>query len=277
MLGDIVREARIRKGLTQARLARLAGVSRRHLAALEKGANVSVLVLRKVAGVLDLREISLGTLSLRPGDDGAPFNVALLTDTLREARTAARRVDAILSRAEGIASGGTPDPHPIPAGGPPPGNFTSHFPSLPVRQLDIRRRKASGANLHDDRPEWLEVRTAGELRHGTAVDESKTEPIVMPASIVEDGELLFRARGDELRGHNIEDGDLLVVQLRTSGKAATGELAIGRIGDKVYVGRWWQKHGQKALMTDNLSEVTIGPSKRSLKVMAVVNQIIRPK
>jgi transcriptional regulator with XRE-family HTH domain len=45
MLGETVREARIRKNLTQARLAKLAGVSRRHLAALEKGANVSMNIL----------------------------------------------------------------------------------------------------------------------------------------------------------------------------------------------------------------------------------------
>jgi hypothetical protein len=25
---------------------------------------------------------------------------------------------------------------------------------------------------------------------------------------------------------------------------------IGKIGQVVYVGRWWQKHGQKALMTN---------------------------
>ena len=60
MLGQIIRAARIKKGLTQARLARLAGVSRRHLAALEKGANVSVLVLKKVAAVLELTAIDLG-------------------------------------------------------------------------------------------------------------------------------------------------------------------------------------------------------------------------
>ncbi|HEX7830447.1 MAG TPA: helix-turn-helix domain-containing protein, partial [Thermoanaerobaculia bacterium] len=65
MLGDTVREARIRKGLTQARLAKLAGVSRRHLAALEKGANVSVSILQRVAAVLELTEIPLGDLSLR--------------------------------------------------------------------------------------------------------------------------------------------------------------------------------------------------------------------
>lgn len=280
MLGDIVREARNRKGLTQARLARLAGVSRRHLAALEKGANVSVLVLRKVAGVLELREIPLGDVSLRTQADGASLNVALLTDTLREARSGTRRVEAILTRAEGIASGETPDARPIPADAPAPGSFTTHFPRLPARKLELRPHRpaatVSGNNvLRDDAPDWLEVRTAGELRHGAPVDESKSEPVVLPADLVDDGEIVFRVRGNDLRDHNIEDGDLLIVQLRTSGKAATGELAIGRIGDRVYVGRWWQKRGQKALMTDSLAEVTVGPSKRSLKVVAVINQIVR--
>jgi transcriptional regulator with XRE-family HTH domain len=278
MLGDIVRDARTRKGLTQARLARLAGVSRRHLAALEKGANISLLVLRKVAGVLELREIPLGDVSLLTEEPGHGVNVALLTDTLREARTGTRRVEAILSRAEGIASGVAPDPRPIPADAPEGGSLTSHFPRLAVRTLAIRRQRPARSGLvHDGAPEWLEVRTAGELRHGTGIDESKTEPIVVPASMVDDGEIVFRVRGDDLRDHNIEDGDFLIVQLRTSGKAATGELAIGRVGERVYVGRWWQKRGQKSLMTDGLSEVTVGPSKRALKVVAVINQVIRPE
>src|SRR5256885_16694522 len=105
MLGETVRTTRIKKGLTQARLARLAGVSRRHLAALEKGANVSVNVLKKVASVLDLTEIHLGGLSLHTvaGDPGG-FNVPLLTDTIREARADADRAQSLLARAEGLLS-----------------------------------------------------------------------------------------------------------------------------------------------------------------------------
>src|SRR5438477_730327 len=106
MLGDTVRSTRIKRGLTQAKLARLAGVSRRHLAALEKGANVSVNVLKKVATVLDLTEIQLGGLSVRtaPGDAGA-FNVPLLADTIREARADADRAQSLLARAEGLLTG----------------------------------------------------------------------------------------------------------------------------------------------------------------------------
>src|SRR5687768_14704187 len=103
MLGETIREARIRKGLTQARLAKMAGVSRRHLAALEKGANVSVSILQRVANVLELTEIQLGDVSLRRGEkDRSALNVPLLTDTIREARVEAERAQAILARAEGL-------------------------------------------------------------------------------------------------------------------------------------------------------------------------------
>src|ERR1700754_4564845 len=102
MLGETVRAARIRKNLTQARLAKLAGVSRRHLAALEKGANVSVSILQRVANVLELTEIPLGDLSLRSPENERNVNMPLLTDTIREARAEAERAQAILSRAESL-------------------------------------------------------------------------------------------------------------------------------------------------------------------------------
>src|SRR5437763_1075868 len=106
MLGETVRSARIKKGLTQAKLARLAGVSRRHLAALEKGANVSVLVLKKVASVLDLTHIQLGGLDLRATETRKNgVGVAVLADAIREARTAVRRSRAVIARAQGLING----------------------------------------------------------------------------------------------------------------------------------------------------------------------------
>src|SRR6266699_454251 len=114
MLGETVRNARIKKGLTQARLARLAGVSRRHLAALEKGANVSVNVLRKVALVLELTEIRLGNLTVQTGGrDQAMINVPLLADTLREAHAGALRTESLLARAEGLVGSSTGEPTPL--------------------------------------------------------------------------------------------------------------------------------------------------------------------
>lgn len=262
MLGETVREARIRKGLTQARLAKLAGVSRRHLAALEKGANVSVNILQRVAQVLELTEIQIGDLSLRSNEADRNINYPLLTDTIREARAEAERAQAILARAENLLGGGSSDRH-----------VEASFPRMPVRRLESHR--VPSADMLRERPDWTEVETAGEIRHGQPIDETIKEKVAVPKSLVEEGEIVFRARGDSLHDQGISDGDLLIVELRPRGRASTGELVIGRIGKQVFIGRWWQKHGMKALMSNGLSEVTVGRSSRSLKVVAAINQIIR--
>lgn len=264
MLGNTVREARIRKGLTQARLAKLAGVSRRHLAALEKGANVSISILQRVAAVLELTEITIGTLSLRSTDD-RQFNVPLLADTIRQARAEADRAQSILARAETLLGVERPASR--------FGAAETTFPMLPVRRVSPQR-PGSGDAIRDA-PEWVEIETSGEIRHGQPIDEKLKEAVALPKAIVEQGEIVFRARGGDMRDQGIEDGDLLVVELRPRGRAATGELVIGKVGRQVYVGRWWSKHGQKALMSNGLSEVTVGRSARSLKVMAAINQIVR--
>src|ERR1700681_1435989 len=54
-LGDKVRDARLRRGLTRKALARESAVSERYLAELEAGrGNISVLLLRQVAATLGL-------------------------------------------------------------------------------------------------------------------------------------------------------------------------------------------------------------------------------
>lgn len=262
MLGETVREARIRKNLTQARLAKLAGVSRRHLAALEKGANVSVSILQRVATVLDLTEIHIGDLSLRSGDADRNVNYPLMSDAIREARAEADRMQAILARAESLFVGGPAQQQP-----------QSSFPTMPVYRPDPQR-VPSADHIHE-RPDWTDVDVAGEIRHGYPIDETKKEKVAIPKNLVEEGEIVFRARGDSMFDQGISDGDLLVVELRPRGKAANGELVIGRIGKQVFVGRWWQKHGMKALMSHGMSEVTVGRSARSLKVVAAINQIVR--
>lgn len=261
MLGETVREARIRKNLTQARLAKLAGVSRRHLAALEKGANVSVNILQRVAQVLDLTEIHLGDLSLRSNEAERNINYPLVTDAIREARAEAERAQAILARAENLL-GASSAP-----------KVQTAFPTMPVYRVDAQR-VPTGDHVHE-RPDWIEIELAGEIRHGFPIDETTKEKVAVPKSLVEEDEIVFRARGDAMHDQGISDGDLLVVELRPRGKAANGELVIGRIGKQVFVGRWWQKRGMKALMSHGMAEVTVGRSARSLKVVAAINQIIR--
>jgi len=260
MLGDVVRETRIKKGLTQAKLARLAGVSRRHLAALEKGANVSVLVLRKVASVLDLTQIQLGGLELRADNGGKNgMNVAVVADAIREARADARRTEAVLARAEGMLNGG------------PKGNGSSAAAVARLPRLPIRRVEHSKVSLVKDRADWTEVKTAGVVAQGAAIDEQHTETALVPSQMIEKGEIVFRARGD-FPGLAVENGDLLIVQLRQKGRAATGELAVVKVGPNVFIGRWWQKNGLKVLMTDSMQEIT---SAKNLKIVAVINAILR--
>lgn len=263
MLGESIKEARIRKGLTQARLAKMAGVSRRHLAALEKGANVSVGILQRVAAVLELTEIPLGGVALKSPDVPA-VNVPLLTDAIREARADAERANAVLARAEGLLGGAAAGITPQPA---------IAFPRMPIRRMELPA--ISSPELLRERPDLFEVETAGELRQGLPVNEDAKETVALPRNLVEDGEIVFRFRGDGLHDQGIQDGDLLVVENRPRGRAANGELVVGRIGRQVWIGRWWQKHGQKGLMTNGLAEVTVGRSSRSLKVVAAVNQIVR--
>lgn len=270
MLGETVRSARIKKNLTQAKLARLAGVSRRHLAALEKGANVSVLVLKKVASVLDLTEIPLGGLSLHSGKDpNEHVNMRILAETIREAHADAQRAQSLLAEAETMM---VDDAKPKRGHGKP----VVRFPRLPIRRLPARGRGA-GAAMVADAPGVTSVKVAAEIRQGEPVVELKGETAAIPVSLIEKGEIVFRARGDRLRHEGIEDGDLLVVQLRRNGRAASGELVIGKIGENVYVGRWWQKNGSKALMSDGPSVVTTGASKGTLKVVAAINAIVRPE
>jgi len=267
MLGETVRSARIKKGLTQAKLARLAGVSRRHLAALEKGANVSVLVVKKVASVLDLTDINLGPLVLHSvKDPNAQVNMRVLADTIREAHAGAQRAQALLAEAEGMMG----DDASAKKRGP---KSVLRFPKMPVRHLPARGRNAA---LVADAPGTTSVKVAAEIRQGEPVVELKGENAAIPASLIEKGEIVFRARGDKLRHEGIEDGDLLVVQLRPKGRAATGELVIGKIGEETWVGRWWQKNGSKSLMTDGPSVVATGAARGMLKVVAAINAIVRP-
>jgi transcriptional regulator with XRE-family HTH domain len=73
-LPDVIRRRRKERNLTQERLAKMAGVSRRQLHLLEEGHNVSLLFLLKVATALELTELPIAKLRLR----AAPPELAAL-------------------------------------------------------------------------------------------------------------------------------------------------------------------------------------------------------
>ena len=59
-IGAAVRRAKQERALSDSRLAKLSGVSRRHLAELQKGANVTLSVAQRVMGALGLSELVFG-------------------------------------------------------------------------------------------------------------------------------------------------------------------------------------------------------------------------
>jgi len=182
---------------------------------------------------------------------------------IREARADARRADQVLAHAEGLLNGSKKVEGK---------NLTARFPRLPVRRVDLSH---TSSDILHERPDFLEIRTGGELRQGEPIDEKKIETVLIPSALIEKGEIVLRIRGDKLKDHGIEDGDLVIAQLRPKGKAATGELAIGKIGSNVFVGRWWQKNGRKALLSEGMAEVTVGKAKSALKIVAVINAVVR--
>jgi transcriptional regulator with XRE-family HTH domain len=67
MLHEQMREARIRAGLTQVKLARLAGVPRSQLRKFEEGGNITLNTLRKLVSQLpDLQRLNLGAVEILP-------------------------------------------------------------------------------------------------------------------------------------------------------------------------------------------------------------------
>lgn len=89
-VGAAIRTRRIQKGLTQAALARQAKVSKRHVVGVEGGANVSMAILLRLAGTLDITELRVGTLTLDLS--------AAVASSIGDFEEAQRRIAAGLSR-----------------------------------------------------------------------------------------------------------------------------------------------------------------------------------
>jgi len=106
IVGESIRSARKLRRLTQGRCAEIAGVSRRHLAAMERGGNVSVLALIKVAQAVGLSDISTGSLTLHFTPDE---RLARVTEALARAADHISMARELADRArEGIQDAGGP-------------------------------------------------------------------------------------------------------------------------------------------------------------------------
>jgi len=81
---------------------------------------------------------------------------------------------------------------------------------------------------------------------------------------------VFRVAGD-WPSVGLADRDLLIVERRTN-TAATGEVVIATQQGRAFIGRWWAKHGVRALM-DNEFETIVQAAE--LVVLGAVTLIVR--
>lgn len=209
MLGQVIRDARKSQGLSQEKLARMARVSRRHLAALESGANVSLQVLSKIARALRLEEIELGDLTLVGSRSRTAANSSG-SGNLRE-----RADDSI---------------------------WTPRAP-----------REEKGG--------WSRFQVAGGITWNRPIEPApEGDEAVVPTVMIEPHEILLRVMDDSLRDEGLQAGDLLIVEPRADGHAATGETIVGTLNGRAVVGRWWSKRGARRLLSRKGRDLAIGDS-----------------
>lgn len=129
----------------------------------------------------------------------------------------------------------------------------------------------------DDR--MVTVALAGGVSQGAEIDASFAgEQVAIPADKIDRGDVVFRVAAANLRGFGIERDDILVIETRPEGHAATGELVLVTIETNAFIGRWWTKHGRRELLDEVLSLITDDPRLRLIGAVTVVmrHSLVRP-
>jgi SOS-response transcriptional repressor LexA len=144
------------------------------------------------------------------------------------------------------------------------------------KRRHVRAKRAeAGARGEGDRKRGRIFRLTGEISQGLPIDRAVAgERLPIPEEFIQEGEIIFRAARSDLQEFGIERGDLLVVEQRPDGQAASGELVIAMADDRVFAGHWWDKNGRRALISDRLS---VAVEEDSLQVIGAINAIVRCK
>ena len=117
------------------------------------------------------------------------------------------------------------------------------------------------------------VRLDGTISQGVPIDTASAGELVsLPDQLMIDrGDRLFRA-GSDIADLDISAGDFLVVEPRKAGDARTGEAVIAIAGGLAFAGRWWRKHGRRALMDGQLNPIAEG---KEIRVFGAITLILR--
>lgn len=114
------------------------------------------------------------------------------------------------------------------------------------------------------------AQVAGIVTQGQPLGKSD-EALQLPAMLIETRERVYRVAGDALRAFGMESGDLLIVEPRDN-EAQTSEVVLVRSRERVFVGRWWKKHGKRELR--DMAGATI-VRERSARIFGAVTLIVR--
>ena len=116
------------------------------------------------------------------------------------------------------------------------------------------------------------VHLAGDLSQGEAIDKTSTrERVLVPTSKIDLGEIVFRARAG-IPDMYIEAGDLLIVERRERSQAAIGETVIVLVEDRAFIGHWWAKRGERALLGGGLALIT---EDKTMQILGALTVILR--
>ena len=112
------------------------------------------------------------------------------------------------------------------------------------------------------------IKIAGHVHQGERLYPS-TERVIVPASLIEKYEHVYCVADASLSEWDVTESDLLIVEPKTH--AETGELVIAQFDDRVFVGRWWAKHGRRDLLGADGQTVIV----RGATVIGSINLIMR--
>jgi transcriptional regulator with XRE-family HTH domain len=244
MVGTILREARESLGYSQKRLGELSGVSPRHISNIERGlTNPSVGKLRALTAALHLPELAMEGLTLVASETSGVLPFPLLEKTLHELERQSMEFAAHVARGRQTLL----TLHTCTRSSETLAHDLIHI-ELPLPPLFAWR--ARPGIVGESRDEWTGVPLAGEVTFGEPLRAAADDVhILIPATAIDPGELLYRVIGSTLGEWNIDDGDLLVVEPRPGGRAANGEFVLAQIGGRVVVGRWWTKGGTRQVLS----------------------------
>ncbi len=119
----------------------------------------------------------------------------------------------------------------------------------------------------------MTMHLSGTISQGSPIDTSSAGELVpLPAELMLDRcDQLYRS-GSDIADLGILAGDFLVVEPRKAGNARTGEAVIVIAGGVALAGRWWRKHGRRAIMDGQLSPIAEG---KEMRIFGAITLILR--